>query len=71
MFHRVTGDSKRGRQLVSKKHRARSKYMPHVGAKEQERAKRCYMHNGVLHQFSKRQHEAIQRAGRAEYESIF
>lgn len=22
---------------------ARSKYMPHIGAKEQERAKRCYM----------------------------
>lgn len=41
---RVTSDSKAGRQMVSKQvARARSKHMPHIGAKEQERAKRCYM----------------------------
>lgn len=42
--HRVATGTKRGRQMVSAKTpHNRSKYMPHIGAKEQERAKRCYM----------------------------
>lgn len=42
--HRVTSNSKRGRQMNSYGGpRNRSKYAPHIGAKEQERAKRCYM----------------------------
>lgn len=42
--HRVAAGTKRGRQMVSvKTPHNRSKYMPHAGAKEQERAKRCYM----------------------------
>ena len=40
---RVAAGTKLGRQLVSKGYRSRSKYMPHQGAKERERAKRCYM----------------------------
>lgn len=35
-----------------------SKYVPHQGAKERERAKRCYMVGGILQQMSKRQYEA-------------
>jgi hypothetical protein len=42
--HRVASGTKRARQMVSAKTaHNRSKYMPHAGAKEQERAKRCYM----------------------------
>jgi hypothetical protein len=42
--HRVAAGTKRGRQMVSvKTPHNRSKYMPHIGAEEQERAKRCYM----------------------------
>jgi hypothetical protein len=42
--HRVATGTKRARQMVSAKTpHNRSKYMPHIGAKEQERAKRCYM----------------------------
>jgi hypothetical protein len=42
--HRVATGTKRARQMVSAKTpHNRSKYMPHIGAKEQERAKRCCM----------------------------
>lgn len=41
---RITSDSKVGRQMISKRFkRSRSKVMPHIGKKEQERAQRCYM----------------------------
>jgi hypothetical protein len=60
---------------------ARSKYTPHIGAKEQERAKRCYMVSAfiggpersapVMHQFSKATHEAYLEARDQEYESVF
>jgi hypothetical protein len=57
---------------------SRSKYTPHIGAKEQERAKRCYMSatfnaNGeprsapIMHQVGKVPHEAFLE----EYESVF
>ena len=64
-IHRVAAGSKRARQMVSTKTpHNRSKYMPHIGAKEQERAKRCYMSSTfncsgnpratpVVHQFGK------------------
>jgi hypothetical protein len=43
-IHRVAAGTKRARQMVSAKtSHNRSKYMPHIGAKEQERAKRFYM----------------------------
>lgn len=59
-----------------------SKYMPHIGAKEQERAKRCYMdaYHGnvgeprsapVLCQKSKVMHEAYLEAREQECESVF
>jgi hypothetical protein len=38
-----------------------SKYQPHQGAKERERARRCYMVGGIMHQMSKRQYEAYFR----------
>lgn len=70
-MHRVTSNSKRGRQLTGAKapSKSRSKYMPHIGAKEQERAKRCYMSSTfnaggaprtspVMHQVGKRAYEA-------------
>lgn len=42
--HRVASGTKRARQMVSAKTaHNRSKYMPHYGAKEQNRAKRCFM----------------------------
>ncbi|MFP3428766.1 hypothetical protein SB781_03350 [Paraburkholderia sp. SIMBA_061] len=42
--HRVASGTKRARQMVSAKTaHNRSKYVPHIGAKEQERAKRCWM----------------------------
>jgi hypothetical protein len=41
---RIAGGTKRARQMASAQTpHNRSKYMPHIGAKEQERAKRCYM----------------------------
>jgi hypothetical protein len=40
---RITSDSKAGRQMISKQGRSRSKHMAHIGAKEHERAARCYM----------------------------
>jgi hypothetical protein len=60
----------------------RSKYTPHIGAKEQERAKRCYMdwthgNDGALRsapimgQMSKATHEAYLEAREQEYESVF
>jgi hypothetical protein len=58
-----------------------SKYTPHIGAKEQERAKRCYMVSAfiggpersapVMHQFSKATHEDYLEAREQEYESVF
>jgi hypothetical protein len=63
--HRVATGTKRARQTVSAKTpHNRSKYMPHIGAKEQARAKRCYMSSTfncsgnqratpVMHQFGK------------------
>jgi hypothetical protein len=44
-MHRVVAGSKRGRQMTGAKapSRSRSKYKPHSGAKEIERAERCYM----------------------------
>lgn len=39
---RVAAETKLGRQMISKGYRGRSKYKPHQGAKERERAKRCY-----------------------------
>lgn len=46
VVRRVAGNTKRGRQMVSVKTiHSRNKYVPHIGAKEQERAKRCYMVN--------------------------
>jgi len=53
--HRVAAGTKRARQMVSVKTRHnRSKYMPHIGAKEQARAKRCYMYafHGEMHLYS-------------------
>ena len=51
---RVASGTKRARQMNDvRPKRHRSKYMPHYGAKEQERARRCYMRNGILHQRSK------------------
>jgi hypothetical protein len=62
--HRVTADSKRGRKMISRTVRSRSNRMPHIGAKEQERAKRCYMRYSNPHaptptlcQMSKREYE--------------
>ncbi|MFM0689263.1 hypothetical protein PQQ77_25035 [Paraburkholderia strydomiana] len=64
-IHRVATGAKRARQMISVKTRhSRSKYMPHIGAKEQARAKRCYMSSTfncsgnpratpVMHQFGK------------------
>jgi hypothetical protein len=57
-----------------------SKYMPHIGAKEQARAKRCYMsptfnYEGhvraapVMHQLAKATDEEI--LWQQEYESVF
>jgi hypothetical protein len=41
---RIAGGTKRARQMVSvQTPHNRRKYMPHIGKKEQERAKRCYM----------------------------
>jgi hypothetical protein len=63
-IHRVASGSKRARQMVSNSAHSRSKYVPHQGEKERERAARCYMSstfgvNGnprcapVMHQLSK------------------
>ena len=57
-----------------------SKYMPHIGAKEQERAQRCYMSPTfnceghlraapVIHQIAKASREEI--LWQQEYESVF
>lgn len=57
-----------------------SKYMPHIGAKEQERAKRCYMSPTfncgghlraapVMHQIAKDSREEI--LWQQEYDSVF
>lgn len=54
--------SKRKRIAKAKQPAGRSRYMPHIGAKEQERAKRCYMENGILQQMSVRQFEVMQDA---------
>lgn len=41
---RIVAGTKRARQMMSTQtHGVRSRYTPHIGAKEQERAKRCYM----------------------------
>jgi hypothetical protein len=41
---RIAGGTKRARQMVSAQTpHNRSKYMPHIGKKEQARAHRCYM----------------------------
>lgn len=65
-MHRVVSTSKRGRQLTGAKRgrMGRSRYMPHQGAKERERAARSYMVSAfiggpprsapVMHQMSKR-----------------
>ncbi|MFL9943686.1 hypothetical protein [Paraburkholderia graminis] len=60
---------------------ARSKYMPHIGAKEQERAKRCYMVSAfiggpersapVMHQTGKPSKKVHVYATEQEYESVF
>lgn len=42
-IQRVASGSKRARQMVSKTLHSRSKYMPHQGEKERERAARSYM----------------------------
>lgn len=44
-MHRIVAGTKRGRQVTGAKapSRSRSKYKPHAGSKELERAKRCYM----------------------------
>jgi hypothetical protein len=43
-IHRVAAGTRRARQMVSATTpHNRSKYMPHIGAKEQQRAKRFYM----------------------------
>ncbi|MFX1675179.1 hypothetical protein PWR63_23515 [Paraburkholderia sp. A2WS-5] len=44
-MHRIVAGTKRGRQATSAKapSRSRSKILPHIGAKEQARAKRSYM----------------------------
>jgi hypothetical protein len=65
--HRVTSDSKRGRQMTSRKTKVSSR-RPHIGKKEQERAKRFYMVDTfpsgakrsapTMQQMSKRQYEA-------------
>ena len=52
--HRVTSDSKRGRQMTSRKTKVSSR-RPHIGKKEQERAKRSAP---TMQQMSKRQYEA-------------
>lgn len=68
--HRVAAGTKRARQMVSKKTlHSRSKYMPHIGAKEQARAKRSYMVDThpsgakrsapTMQQLSKRAHAAL------------
>lgn len=60
----------------------RSKYTPHIGAKERERAKRCYMSptfncDGhiraapVMHQISKVARVADTELWQQEYESVF
>lgn len=44
-IERAASGTKRARQMNDvRPKRQRSKYMPHYGAKEQERARRCYMH---------------------------
>jgi hypothetical protein len=59
-----------------------SKYMPHIGAKEQEREKRCYMSptfncDGhlraapVMHQIGKAARKADIELWQQEYESVF
>jgi hypothetical protein len=62
---------------------ARSKYNPHIGAKERERAKRCYMSptfdyiSGnprsapVMHQIGKPTRRVHVYADEREYESVF
>jgi len=50
------------RRRISKSTQRFSRHTPHIGHKEQERAKRCYMRNGILHQMSKRQYEALRKA---------
>lgn len=61
---------------------SRSKYTPHIGAKEQERAKRCYMSPTfnceghlraapVMHQLSKVARVADTELWQQEYESVF
>ncbi|MFM0101983.1 hypothetical protein PQR01_00345 [Paraburkholderia rhynchosiae] len=49
-MHRVVSTSKRGRQLTGAKRGriGRSRYMPHQGEKERERAARCYMERYFL-----------------------
>lgn len=39
---RIPAETKLGRQMISKGYRSRSKYMPHQGVKERERATRCH-----------------------------
>lgn len=61
-FKFMEGPRSRGKRRGLKKHKqaaGRSRYMPHIGAKEQERAKRCYMENGILQQMSKRQFDVL------------
>jgi hypothetical protein len=48
VIQRTSSDTKIGRQMVSKGYRSRSKYMPHQGAKERERAARSYMQHYFL-----------------------
>ena len=44
-IHRFSSDNRMGRSMIGAKtpSRSRSKYVPHMGTKERERAKRCYM----------------------------
>jgi hypothetical protein len=79
--HTVAMD-RRGIRKPHEPKASRSKYTPHIGAKEQERAKRCYMdwthgNDGALRsapivgQMSKATHEAYLEAREQEYESVF
>jgi hypothetical protein len=74
------------RQIVVVSPRSRSKYTPHIGDKEQERAKRCrmdFLHGPhstfsdnersapTLSQMSKRAYEEQAQVWQQEYDSVF
>jgi hypothetical protein len=73
--HRVATGTKRARQMVSAKTpHNRSKYMPHIGAKEQARAKRCYMQafHGEMHLYSEhlRSKPVVQQMSKRQYAAL-